>query len=394
MASTDVVIIGAGVVGMAAALGLSRQGISVVLIDRNPLPTRLELGAEVADYDVRVSALTRRSQSFLTDLGVWQGVLEQRCCPYRHMEVWDDEGTGRIRFDAVDIGDSNIGHIVENRVLAASLAEALLDSAVRVLAPTEIQQLENHSSGIRIEANGETIDAELLLGADGALSSIRAGQGFFTREWDYGHTGIVATLKMERQHQATAWQNFLTTGPLALLPLADPNMVSMVWSCEDDMADQLMAADDATFMAQLEIASEGVLGRVEACSVRHAFPLRQRHAVDYVKNRVVLIGDAAHTIHPLAGQGMNLGLADAEVLLAELQRSVKRHLGVAHEQGLRRYQRRRKADNLAMMWTMEGFKRLFSRRELAIRWLRNEGMSGLNRLTHLKDKIVHYALGA
>lgn len=394
MAKVDVVIVGAGIVGMAAALGLANAGRSVALIDRQPLAVATPSGSGVDDYDLRVSALTRRSQHILQSLGVWESIAQQRCCPYRHMEVWDDEGTGRIRFNAVDIDQQNIGHIVENRLVAAALADAVRASRVQVYAPHEIQSINNRADAVAVTLAGETIEAELLLGADGALSKVRESLGYFTREWDYGHTGIVATLRMQNPHQETAWQNFLTSGPLALLPLDDPHMVSIVWSCEDAMAERLLGMDEQAFAEQLYRASQGTLGQVEACSQRVGFPLRQRHAVDYVKGRVVLVGDAAHTIHPLAGQGMNLGLADVDVLLQELQRSVARKLGVAHPQGLRRYQRRRKADNLAMMWTMEGFKRLFARRELALRWLRNEGMSQLDRLGSLKDKIVHHALGA
>lgn len=394
MAKFEVVIVGAGIIGMAAALGLARAGHRVALIDRRALAHVQEYGVEVDDYDLRVSALTRRSQLVLEELGVWHPIVAQRTCPYQHMEVWDDEGTGRIRFNAADIEQHNIGHIVENRVIAAALAEALRASDVQIFAPSEILAIQHCDAGVTVRLPHDKIDADLLVGADGALSKIRETQGFFTREWDYGHVGIVATLRMQLPHQNTAWQNFLTSGPLALLPLDNPRMVSIVWSCETSLAAQLMSLDDTAFAEQLTRASQGVLGGVEALSKRSSVVLRQRHAVDYVKGRIVLVGDAAHTIHPLAGQGMNLGLADVDVLLQELNRSKRRQLGVAHPQGLRRYQRRRKADNLAMMWSMEGFKQVFARRELALRWLRNEGMNRLNSVPRLKAKIVRHALGA
>jgi 2-octaprenylphenol hydroxylase len=393
-AKVDVAIVGAGIIGMAAALGLAKAGRRVALIDMRPLPTMAPLESGIEGYDLRVSALTRRSQGLLERLGVWPHIEAARSCAYQHMDVWDDEGTGRIAFHAEDIAQQNIGHIVENKVVAAALAEVIKDSEVQVYAPVNVLDIDNHSEGVTVTLETGSIAADLLLGADGALSKVRESQGYFTREWDYNHTGIVATVRMQHPHQHTAWQNFLTTGPLALLPLAEPHMVSIVWSCESSKADQLLALDDADFAQQLTRASQGVLGKVEACSQRIGFPLRQRHAVDYVKGRVVLIGDAAHTIHPLAGQGMNLGLADVDVLLQELQRSVDRRLPMVHPQGLKRYQRRRKADNLAMMWTMEGFKRLFARRELALRWLRNEGMGRLDGVADIKNHIVRHALGA
>lgn len=394
MDKVDVVIVGAGIIGMAAALGLAQDGRRVALIDRRPLPETQPLQYGVEGYDLRVSALTRRSQGLLERLGVWTQIEAARSCAYQHMDVWDDEGTGRIAFHAEDIQQQNIGHIVENSVVAEALAEAIKTSTVQVFAPDNVLDIDNHAEGVTVTLDSGSVAASLLLGADGALSKVRESEGYFTREWDYDHTGIVATVQMQHAHQYTAWQNFLTTGPLALLPLADSHLVSIVWSCESSKAERLLALDDSDFAEQLSRASQGVLGKVEACSQRVGFPLRQRHAVDYVKGRVVLIGDAAHTIHPLAGQGMNLGLADVDVLLQELQRSVARRLPMAHPQGLKRYQRRRKADNLAMMWTMEGFKRLFARRELALRWLRNEGMTRLDGVADIKNRIVRHALGA
>jgi 2-octaprenylphenol hydroxylase len=245
--------------------------------------------------------------------------------------------------------------------------------------------------------DGSTMQASLLVAADGALSIIRTLAGFETREWDYNHKAIVATVECEQPHQQTAWQRFLPQGPLALLPLADVNggkqYCSIVWSAEPDYADELLALDDAGFRAALGQAFEHRLGGINAVSKRFSFPLRQRHAKQYFKAGLVLVGDAAHSIHPLAGQGINLGLQDVQVLAEEIKRGVKRGLLLSDEAILQRYQRRRMADNLTMMAAMDGFKRLFEREELPVRWLRNEGMRLLAKIPGVKNTIIRQAMG-
>jgi 2-octaprenylphenol hydroxylase len=232
--------------------------------------------------------------------------------------------------------------------------------------------------------------------ADGALSPTRELLGLRTREWDYGHRAIVTTARFERGHAHTAWQRFLPTGPLALLPLASASgrLCSIVWSIDEDEADALLAKDDEAFAAALTTASEAVLGAATDCSPRRAFPLRQRHAVDYVLPGAALVGDAAHSIHPLAGQGINLGLSDVNVLAEELRRALDRGLAPGRLDVLKRYQRRRKGDNLRMMAAMDGFKRLFEQDAPPLRWLRNAGMRGVGAMPALKRRIIREAMGA
>lgn len=393
MAQVEVVVIGGGIVGLCTALHLSRQGVSVALLDKRPLMANYPSGDQLADYDLRVSALTHRSQAYLSKLDLWDTIVAERCTPYQRMYVWDGEGTGNIEFDADAITAQNIGHIVENRIITRAAYQAILETDVMCFAPCNIIAIENTDAGVHIELNEGNIDAQLMIASDGALSMVREQQGFFTREWDYGHSAIVATVAMQEPHQSTCWQRFMQSGPLALLPLDDPYKVSIVWSCQHAMAETLMALDDEAFMADLSHASETILGNTIAVGPRQCVPLRQRHATDYIKQRCVLIGDAAHTIHPLAGQGMNIGLGDSIVLVEELLRSKMRGLGVAHSQGLKRFQRRRKSENLNMMYTMEGFKRLFETKDLHLLWARNEGMRWLNRIDSIKTNIVATAVG-
>ena len=244
--------------------------------------------------------------------------------------------------------------------------------------------------------DGRYLQAKLLIAADGANSSIRQYFNFSTKEWDYGHKAIVSTIQTECPNQQTAWQRFMPTGPLAFLPLnnnGDLHQCSIVWSQETEVADSLLSLDDQQFCDQLSAASEHCLGKVLAVETRFAIPLRQRHAANYVAHRVALLGDAAHTIHPLAGQGANLGFADVTALVDEIERAVARGNDIGELSTLTRYQRRRKPDNLTTMAAMEGFKRLFGADNLGLRLLRNMGMSKLNGIRPLKNTIIKKAMG-
>ncbi|MEM6774416.1 MAG: UbiH/UbiF/VisC/COQ6 family ubiquinone biosynthesis hydroxylase [Pseudomonadota bacterium] len=395
--AADIAIIGGGIAGLALAAALNDSGLSITVIEARTLPGA-PAGDAVTDYDARVSALTARSIAFLRDLGAWDTVKGQRYCAYRHMTVWDAEGTGRIEFDASEVGAQSLGSIVENSLIVSALAEQVRRlPSVDLRSDTSLDTLEDTGDGMRLRFDdGTSLVAGLLVAADGALSPVRSLLGMRTREWDYGHRAIVTTAAFEAPHQHTAWQRFLQSGPLALLPLGgrDDRLCSIVWSTEENRADDLLGLDDAAFSAALTEASEAVLGRVCACAPRRAFPLRQRHAVDYVMPGAALVGDAAHTIHPLAGQGINLGLADVDALAQELHRARRLGLEPGDIAVLGRYQRSRKGDNLRMMAAMDGFKRLFGSDALPLRWLRNTGMRGVASLPAVKRRIIREAMGA
>jgi 2-octaprenylphenol hydroxylase len=396
----DVTIIGAGIAGSALAASLSGNGLSIALVEAQPFAQeKIDPEPTASGFDARVSALTPNAQSLLEHIGAWPGILGRRCCPYTHMTVWDAEGTAVVEFDRAEVDVPALGHIVENSVIVNALLDRIHRCAdVALHNPAKLGGCARDDSGVmQLELeDGTPLTTDLLVAADGALSRVRDMMGFETREWEYGHRAIVTTVQVEKTHEATAWQRFLPSGPLAFLPLPEiegRHYCSIVWSVDDELVDDLLALEEREFCNQIESAIEGRLGTVMACSGRFAFPLRQRHAVNYVQAGVALVGDAAHTIHPLAGQGINLGLQDVAALAEEVLAATSRGTNPGQLEVLKRYQRRRKGENLAMMAAMDGFKRLFAERSLPVRWLRNVGMRGIERLGPLKQQLMRHAMG-
>jgi 2-octaprenylphenol hydroxylase len=393
--SYDVIIVGAGMVGASAAclLAQTNPNLTVALVE-----AQLSTPFNPQQFDPRVAAITEKSRLLLERCGLWQAVVDKRTSPYLAMDVWDAEGTGRIVFDCDNIHQPNLGHIVENAVLVdCLLAEVERLPNVDFYCPVAIASYLADDVHAAVElTDGNRLETRLLVAADGANSKIRQHFQFSTKEWDYGHQAIVTTITTERPHQQIARQRFMPKGPLALLPLnnqGDLHQCSIVWSQETQEANHLMALDDQQFCLRLAAASEYCLGQVTDVEQRFAIPLRQRHAIDYAIHRVVLLGDAAHSIHPLAGQGANLGFADVEVLVDEVSRALTRDVDIGDISVLRRYQRRRKPDNLATMAAMEGFKRLFATDQLPLRLLRNLGMSALNQQAAIKNSLIKRAMG-
>ena len=394
------VIAGAGIAGAAMACALRGGGLHIAVVEASPICTRIEGGVEGVDgFDARVSAITPASQDFLEQLGAWDAVQRQRACAYTHMQVWDGEGTGAIEFQAGEVQQPCLGHIVENRVLSAALTAPLMAAPdLTLFNPSRIEKLQRARPGpLRVGLDdGRELSCALLVAADGALSRLRQMGEFETREWDYGHQALVCAVETRLSHRHTAYQRFMSSGPLAFLPLpesAGRHYCSIVWSIDSGRVAVLLEMDDGEFLRELQRAFENRLGQLPACSRRLAFPLRQRHALDYVQTGMALVGDAAHTIHPLAGQGVNLALQDVKALSAQVLS--------AHESGqnpgelhlLKRYQRQRKSDNLLMMAAMDGFKRLFEKESLALRLLRGTGMRLVHRAGPLKRELMRHAMG-
>jgi 2-octaprenylphenol hydroxylase len=399
----DILVVGGGLTGTALALGLARQGWQVVLVeaaDAGSLTATPEPATSVDHFEPRVSALSIASQRLLTDLECWP--LPQapgRWCDYLRMVVWDGDGTGGIEFDADDMQVPALGTIVENRLVVRSLFQAALASNLQVLDAVRVTGWweDGDSRGITLD-DGRHIRARLTVAADGANSRLRQWVGLPTREWDYQQQAIVCTVETGQPHEATAWQRFSPSGPLAFLPLLatgarTDHFSSIVWSQDTAEARRLMALKEGDFRKELGQAIEYRLGGITAVSRRIAVPLRQRHAKDYVRPGVALIGDAAHSIHPLAGQGANLGYSDVRVLLDELNAAFSKGLAPDDSLLLARYQRRRKGENLAMMAAMDGFKALFGQDDPGLRWLRNAGMRWLNGAGPLKQRIAAQAMG-
>jgi 2-polyprenylphenol 6-hydroxylase len=396
----DVAIVGAGLAGTALAAALGGSELRVALLEAQPLALEWPaLADSVASFDSRVSALTATSRAWLDQLGAWPLVAAQRLAAYKHMQVWDGEGTGSIGFEAAAVNEPVLGHIVENRLLQTALLQCVARHRnVQVFNPVQVTAFARTADRLEISLeNGRTLQAELLVAADGANSKVREWAGFRLREWDYGQQALVATVATELPHRQIARQIFRREGPLAFLPLPDSKdsqrFCSIVWSTTPDEAQSLLAADDTGFRTRLGQAFEHRLGAIAETSRRFAFPLRARHAEDYVAPGIALIGDAAHTIHPLAGQGINLGLLDAQVLAAEIRRATGRGLRASEPTALARYQRQRKGDNIATLAAMEGFKRLFGATGLPVRLLRNRGLQWVDRSAPLKRLLIRQAMG-
>lgn len=385
----DVVIVGGGMVGATLGCALARQGRRIAVIEaREPAPFD-----PAADYDLRVSAISRASQRIFEHLGAWPGMLARRASPYAHMHVWDATGNGEIHFDCAELGEPNLGHIIENRVIQDALLERLKhEDNVSWLCPASLAALTVEADGARLTLeDGRELRTPLVVGADGARSKVRELAGIDVARQAYGQRGVVATVATEKPHAATAWQRFLPTGPLAFLPLAD-GRCSIVWSADDARAEALMAMDDASFARELGAAFGHRLGGIVSVSPRAAFPLAGSQAAAYVRPRIALVGDAAHTIHPLAGQGANLGFLDAAAL-ADVLAGVPAGGDLGHHALLRRYERARRGDNVLTMRAMEGFKLLFGNDLAPLTWLRNTGLALTNRAGPVKHELIRRAMG-
>lgn len=375
-------------VGSLLACALGDSALKVALLEPRPAPE-----IDDSDYDLRVSALTLATQTMLEKLGVWSGIADRRLAPVRGMHVWQAGGLGEIEFDAAEIGEPCLAYIVENGVVLKALRDRIeeftnvhtIGSALAELVSTETVEI--------ILADGRHLNTKLLVGADGVDSIVRQRLGIPLRSLDMRQRGIVATVRTAVAHDDQARQVFLATGPLAFLPLPEPRACSIVWSADNARADTLLALDDVMFQRELEASFGNCLGAIESVSPRAAFPLALAHADRYIHDRFALIGDAAHTVHPLAGQGVNLGFLDAAALAEVLLGATKERRDIGTVPVLRRYERWRKGDNLAMIAATGGFKYLFGNDWPFIGGLRGAGLSLANQLAPAKKFIMRRASG-
>jgi len=381
----DIAIVGGGMVGATLALALSQHdAFRIALIEANTTE-QLDLDAE---YDLRVSALTRASEIILQNLGIWSQLPSQRLSAFTDMKVWETTDS-ELHFNSADMGEAWLGHLIENRVLQQiCLTLCKHKTNIDVICPAKPIQYEPFQLTLD---NGQQIDAKLIVAADGAQSVLREWSGIAVKGGSYQQQGLVCTVTTQNSHQHTAWQRFLDEGPLAFLPLPDPHQCSIVWSLNNDSAEGLMSLPEAEFIDALNEAYEEKLGKVTAISQRAAFPLQHRHAEAYMQTGLALVGDAAHTIHPLAGQGVNIGLLDAASLSEIVINAASRGRDIGSRHTLQKYQRQRRADNVLMQLSMDMFKRVFTNPIAPIKWLRQVGLKHVNRTTWLKNLFMRQA---
>lgn len=378
----SILILGAGLTGLATAVALEQKGFNVTVVDmREPKPS-----FNPDEYALRVSAMNSRSTQLFEQLGILESIQSKRYQPYECMRVWCD--TGDIHFHAGELGVKWLGSIVENCVIEDALLETY-QGPIKVGKPIA---LSTHNGVTLTMESSEVLKADLIIGADGAHSWVRSAAKIETDIIAYQQKGVVAVVESEQVHHNTAYQRFLTTGPLAFLPLDNPKYCSIVWSCPDPMADELTAMSEGDFNAALTEAFEATLGAAKVISKRAAFPLKHHHAKTYVKERVCLVGDAAHAIHPLAGQGANLGFGDVIALTEILLEAQQKQRPIYTLHTLSKYERARRKDNELIRQAMTALNNLFSNEKPLLSALRGAGLNVVNELASVKALLAGHCL--
>ncbi len=378
-------------VGLAVACGLQGSGLRVAVIEQaGPAPVAADAAPEL-----RVSAINAASEKLLAKLGVWEAILALRASRYHGMEVWDRDSFGRIAFDDASLGYSHLGHIIENGVIHRALwQKAQQLQEVTLMAPAEVQQVAWGENEVFLTLkDGNMLTAKLVVGADGARSWLREKADIPLTSWDYRHHALVATIRTAEPHGAVARQAFHGDGILAFLPLSDPHLCSIVWSLSQEEAQRMQQADEASFNQALNLAFDNRLGLCQVESERLVFPLTGRYARQFAAHRLALVGDAAHTIHPLAGQGVNLGFMDAAALIDEVRRLHGQGKDFGQHFYLRRYERSRKHSAALMLAGMQGFRELFAGSNPAKKLLRDLGLKLADTLPGVKPQLIRQAMG-
>lgn len=386
--SYDVIVVGGGMVGAAVGCCLGGSSLSVAVIEKSmPEPFSAD-----QPHDLRVSALSIGSRRILEMVGAWNGVASRRLCPYRRMRVWETQGD--TEFNSNDIQQDELGYIVENRITQLALLERLdAFENVDLLCPAAIGEINYSKGSTVIELNeGKKISTGLLVAADGGHSKVRQSVGMGVTSWDYKQNALVVYIETDYGQQDITWQRFVPSGPQAFLPLTG-NFGSIVWYNSPDEVNRLKKLSHSALLYEMTQAFPDCLGSVKRIISTASFPLKRQHAQNYVKPGVALVGDAAHMINPLAGQGVNIGLLDAAALAQVLIEADNQGQTAGSIEVLKRYEKMRRNENLKMMTLMDLFYRVFSNRILPVKLLRNLGLGLAERVTPAKNKVMRYAMG-
>jgi 2-octaprenyl-3-methyl-6-methoxy-1,4-benzoquinol hydroxylase len=384
----DVLIVGGGMVGAAVACGLGGSSLKVAVLES----TMPEAFAIEQPHDLRVSALSIASKNILASVGAWEGVLNRRYCPFKRMRVWETAGDTEFCSDAIQ--HEELGFIVENRVTQLALLERMQQfDNISFFCPAVIKKINYAATGSSIELDdGRVLTAKLLVAADGGQSRVRQTVGLGVTSWDYQQHAMVIYVETDYPQQDITWQRFVPSGPQAFLPLSG-NYGSLVWYNSPDEVTRLKSLPYDQLMSELLATFPDCLGKLTQILGTASFPLKRQHAQSYVKQGVVLVGDAAHTINPLAGQGVNIGLLDAAALAEVLIEAQQKGQNIADVTVLKRYEAMRRIENLKMMTTMDIFYQTFSNQILPLKILRNLGLGLAQRISPLKHKVMRAAMG-
>ena len=384
----DVIVAGGGLSGLMLACLLGDSPLSVAVVEGRPPPR--DAGR---DYDLRVSAVTPASRALFERIDVWRRLDARRIGRIERMRVWE-EPTRALHFAADEIGAPELGYIVENRALSDALWErAGRLRNITIHRPIEIREINDDDSAIAVSTDKSMLQAQLLVGADGVHSRVRQQTRIDVSSWDYGQDAIVAYVRGSKPCPDTAWQRFLTTGPLAFLPMPESDLSSIVWSCTRERARELMKLDDAAFAHELHVAFGDALGELRVTSARASFSLAGAHASGYVRPRIALIGDAVHRVHPLAGQGANLGFGDAAALAEALLVAQAKRRDIGDYGVLRRYERERKEANVSILAVTDVLYRLFGAQHAGVRALGSWGLGLVDRAPFVKRGLLARAMG-
>ena len=387
----DILIVGGGMVGSALACALGNSGLSVAVLERQ-LPAGFEPSQP---HDLRVSALSIASERFLQNIGAWGGIRDRRSCPYRRMKVWEKSSTAAAtEFDATAIGYDHLGHIVENRLIQIALLERLKAfENIDLISPAPTTRIDYVPGATLVQLeDGRELVGRLVVAADGGDSKVRQAAGIGVTKWDYEQHALVAGVTTAYGQQDITWQQFSPTGPLAFLPLSGHN-ASLVWYNTPNEVKRLLALPEEQFLQQLHAVFPSELGHITEIQGRSSFPLRRQHAQQYCHEGVVLVGDAAHMIHPLAGQGVNIGLLDAAALAQTLLAAHQCGESISDLSVLERFEKQRRRHNLLMMQVMDGFYRIFSNDVGPLKLLRNAGLGLAGHLPPARNRVMEFAMG-